>query len=66
MHEFNSSRILLKVEKDKMSELLAPIVEEILFFCGGRVEAKKNKIATESGSSFYKGNQMVMLLKKTI
>ena len=32
MHEFNSSRILLKVEKDKMSELLAPIVEEILFF----------------------------------
>ncbi len=54
------------MEKDKMSELLAPIVEEILFFCGGRVEAKKNKIATESGSSFYKGNQMVMLLKKTI
>ena len=32
MHEFNSCGIFMKMEKDKMSELLAPIVEEILFF----------------------------------
>ena len=45
-----------KMEKDKMSELLAPIVEEILFFCGGRVEAEKTRLQRKAGRHFIRVN----------
>lgn len=44
----------MKVEKDKMSEVLAPIVEEILFFCDGRVEAEKTRLQRKAGRHFIR------------
>lgn len=58
MHEFNSCGIFMKVEKDKMPDLLALIVEEILFFCGsGRVEAEKTRLQRKAGRHFIRVNK---------